>query len=90
MEWILSLRLPARRPLLPGTSVVIRDVVVLVDELMAEAVVWERASLNPVGMRTRLAVSAFKALSLWRFDMSGGKMTRVHQDGENMKNNDVK
>lgn len=37
VRWILSLRFPARRPLVPGTSVVIRDE--LVDELAAELVV---------------------------------------------------
>jgi hypothetical protein len=67
--WILSVRFPARRPLVPGTSVVIRDVLELpVDD--EEAVVWERASLKPGGMRTRLAVAG--ASAFLRFDMSGG------------------
>jgi hypothetical protein len=58
VRWLLSLRLPARRPLGPGTSVVIRDLVdELVDELVAIA---GRATRKPVGMRTRLDMRGWK------------------------------
>jgi hypothetical protein len=75
------LRLLARRPLGPRTSVVIRE---LVDEL---ASVGGRATRKPAGMRVRLAVawaSSFNALSFLRFDMIGGwkERTRVHHVGK--------
>jgi hypothetical protein len=79
--WLLSLRLPARRPLGPRASVVIRE---LVDDDDEVAAVAGRATRKPLATRTRLAVawvSSFNALSVLRFDMRGGwkERTRVHQ-----------
>lgn len=70
MGWLLSLRLPARRPLDPTTSAVIRE---LVDELAA--VDGGRATRKPGGLRTRLAVGwvlSFNASLFLRFDMRDG------------------
>jgi hypothetical protein len=80
VRWFLPLCLPARRPLGPRTSVVIRE---LVDELAA---VEEWATRKPLGMRTRLAVAWVS--SFLRFDMRGG-WTRVHQDCEKIEKNEA-
>ena len=88
--WLLSLRLPARRRLGPRTSVVIRELVDVDDNLTAVdceglRAAGGRATRKPVGLRTRLAVawvSSFN-VSFLRFDMRGRwKETRVHQDSK--------
>jgi hypothetical protein len=76
MRWLLSLRLPPRRPLGPTTSVLIREVVDVDDEVLADRAAFSaaggRAFRKPVGLRGRLAVdgvSSFNPSSFERFDM---------------------
>ena len=69
VRWLLSLRLPARRPLEPTTSVLIRELVNIDDEL---AVAGGRAARKPGGLRARLAVLSCNTSSFLRFDMRGG------------------
>ena len=83
MRRFLCLCLPPRRPLVPRTNVVIRDLDD-VDELLFSAT-GGRATRKPEGLRVRFAagVSSFNVLSFLRFDMRGlGRAwkgrTRVH------------
>jgi hypothetical protein len=82
--WLLFLRLPPRRPLVPRASVVIRE---LEDDPLADREAFSaaggRAIRKPVGLRDLFAVVmvSFNASSFLRFDMRGlGGVwkTRVH------------
>ena len=71
MKWLLSVRRPARRPLEPMTSEVMRELVNPDDELAAvdREALWAdggRETRKPGGLRARLAVGwvlSFKVLS---------------------------
>lgn len=88
MRWLLSFRLPPRRPLGPSTNVLIREVVEVDDELLADRAAFSaaggRALRKPVCLRDRFAVDAsgvslFDPSSFERFDMrllEGVKKTR--------------
>ena len=72
--WLLSLRLVARRPLGPRTSVVIHELVNDDDDEFAGVGFWGRgwATRKPVGLRGRLEgtwVRPFGSLLFLRFDM---------------------